>query len=756
MSKEKEITSDKHPPFHIELAQKVIENLKTNGSFYTPGWKDAAPELPFNPASNRRYRGGNLLNLWLTAMLKGWNDPRWMTYRQAQEQGYQVRRGEGGSRIVFIQSSKEVPLLNDRGEVIRDEEGKVKTRHVSLERPMIRHSFVFNGNQIEGIPSLERRTKAFEPIEGAEKILTASGASLFHDQLSKAFYRPSTDSIHLPERGQFHSPELYYATALHELCHWTGHESRLARLDENSPFGSQEYAREELRAEIGSLLITQELGLTDDYTRSVGYLSSWVSLLEEQPRAILTACADAEAIRGYIMAFVQEETLNMAPEMSTEQSTTPMVVVSEAPEQSSPLTAQSPNQSPRERTYLVVPYAEKDEAKAVAKQHGFSIMWDRGAKAWFVPTGIDPAPLSKWMIGARATTPPISLAQDPVRAFGEKLRSIGLEVTEPVLDGTMKRVSLIGGSPKKKDGAYVGSLDGIPGGWGKNYKTGDEVKWRAHADALLSDAEVKKLLDAATEKSARQAEARKEVAIEVAEQIRHALSTMKKAESEHPYLKKKGIDPAHLFQDEKGRLVVPLQNNEGVITSLQRISGDGTKLLEKGGVKKGSYFVVSREDPPESASCIVIAEGLATAKSLHAALSHRQMREQVSVVMAVDAYNLVEVAQKLKEKNNEARFVFAADRDRPKEGENIGVGEKWATEAAQAVSGQVVVPSFLTFSQETRLTDFNDLHASEGLFAVRQQLEEVVRLSLTSQHETREFHSLESDTQSITYHQRSL
>jgi len=190
--------------------------------------------------------------------------------------------------------------------------------------------------------------------------------------------------------------------------------------------------------------------------------------------------------------------------------------------------------------------------------------------------------------------------------------------------------------------------------------------------------------------------------------------------------------------------------------SLQRISGDGTKLLEKGGVKKGSYFVVSREVLPESASCIVIAEGLATAKSLHAALSHGSLKGEVSVVMAVDAYNLVAVAEKLKEKNNEARFVFAADRDRPKAGESLGVGERYATEAAQGVSGQVVVPSFITFGQETRLTDFNDLHTSEGLFAVRQQLEEVVRLLLTSQHETRKPYSLESDTQSITYHQRSL
>jgi putative DNA primase/helicase len=195
--------SDKHPPFHVELAEKILENLKTNGSLYTPGWIAASPELPFNPVSNNRYRGGNLVNLWMTGMLKGWNDPRWMTYKQAQEHGYQVRRGEKGSRIVFVQSTRQVPERNDSGGVVRDEQGNPKTTLIALERPFIRHSFVFNGTQIDGLPPLKPRAKEFEPITEAEKILSASGASLHHDQLSRAFYRPSTDSIHLPQRSQF-------------------------------------------------------------------------------------------------------------------------------------------------------------------------------------------------------------------------------------------------------------------------------------------------------------------------------------------------------------------------------------------------------------------------------------------------------------------------------------------------------------------------------------------------------------------------
>jgi antirestriction protein ArdC/phage/plasmid primase-like uncharacterized protein len=711
-------TTDKHPPFHIELAQKVLENLKNHNSLFTPGWTNGVAELPLNPVSNRRYRGGNLLNLWLTSMNRGWNDPRWMTYKQATEQGAQVRRGERGSRIVFVQSTRQVPIVNEQGNLIRDEEGNVKTKNVLLDRPMIRQSFVFNGTQIDGLPPRESNTRTFEPLDAAEQILSSSGATIRHDQLSRAFYRPSTDSIHMPMRSQFETADLYYATALHELCHWTGHESRLARLS-SPPFGSEEYAKEELRAEIGSLLLTREIGITDDSTRAIGYLSSWVSLLEEQPRAILTACADAEQIRSYLMALTKEQ----SQEEELIERPNKAVVTSALAKQQNSL---------GERTYLVVPYAEKDEAKTVAKANGFSIMWDKKEKAWFVPSGVDVSPMAKWMVGNSPVQEPLALREDPARAFGEKLREIGLVVVEPELDGTIKRVSLAGESSRKKDGAYVGTLDDIPHGWGKNYKTGEEVRWRMSQEALYTKNDALKLIEAATKKEEQAIEARKEIARSVAQSITASLETMAPASSEHPYLVRKGVDGAGLFEDDRGRLVVPLSSLDGSVTTLQRISADGTKRLERGGAKKGSFFVASSISP-KCAPCVVIAEGLATAKSIAAALSNSEHRADVSVVMAVDAYNLMAVAERVRGANEKALIVFAADRDPPREGQELGVGQRYAKEAAERVSGVVVVPEFISFGRAHLLTDFNDLAQKEGLLVVARQIEVPLEKGLYNQ-----------------------
>ena len=124
---------------------------------------------------------------------------------------------------------------------------------------------VFHASQIDGLPALpEQKTgenAAFERHQAAERLLTASNAKIFHDQMNSAFYRPSTDEIHLPEKGQFRSPDGYYATALHELGHWTGHESRLNRQLLGNPFGSAEYAREELRTKIASYMLGMELDI---------------------------------------------------------------------------------------------------------------------------------------------------------------------------------------------------------------------------------------------------------------------------------------------------------------------------------------------------------------------------------------------------------------------------------------------------------------------------------------------------------------
>ena len=140
-----------------------------------------------------------------------------------------------------------------------------------------------------------------------------SGAVIRHEPGDRAFYRPSTDSITLPERNQFPTADNYYATALHELGHWTGHPSRLDR-DLAHPFGSEGYAREELRAEIASLMLGERLEIGHDPGQHAAYVGSWVKALKEDPKEIFRAASDAERISGYVMDFEREQELSQAVE----------------------------------------------------------------------------------------------------------------------------------------------------------------------------------------------------------------------------------------------------------------------------------------------------------------------------------------------------------------------------------------------------------------------------------------------------------
>ena len=160
-------------------------------------------------------------------------------------------------------------------------------------------SVVFNAEQIDPMPEREVRPITWEPQERVRCILDHSGAKLFHDQGDRAFYRPSTDSIHLPARAQFDSVEAYYAVALHELSHWTGEKSRLDR-DLAHPFGSLGYAKEELRAEIASFMLGEELGVGHDPSNHAAYVKSWIKVLQDDPKELFRASAAAEKIMDYV------------------------------------------------------------------------------------------------------------------------------------------------------------------------------------------------------------------------------------------------------------------------------------------------------------------------------------------------------------------------------------------------------------------------------------------------------------------------
>jgi antirestriction protein ArdC len=207
------------PPFHLQVAGLILDQLRRGTAPWLKPWAPGEPRLPHNPVSGTRYKGAN--TVWLTALaqLRGYHDPRWLTYRQAESIGAQVRRGEKGTAIQYWKFEDRVPARDAEGKPVRDEKGEPLLRTVRLERPQVFHAVVFNAAQVDHLPERERRAPQWDPHERAQAILAASGATLHHDQADRSFYRIATDSIHLPGRDQFPSADRYYATALHELGH---------------------------------------------------------------------------------------------------------------------------------------------------------------------------------------------------------------------------------------------------------------------------------------------------------------------------------------------------------------------------------------------------------------------------------------------------------------------------------------------------------------------------------------------------------
>ncbi len=292
-------------PISETFAETIIEELQKGTAPWQKPWKAGAYNRPMNPVTGTVYKGIN------TVMLArhGYADPRWMTMKQANDQEWRVRKGSKAQQVVFWQWTDRQTVLDDSGQPVRDEKGEEQKETVQLERPRLHVFSVFHASQLQtldgqDIPAYEPPELTWDPIERGEEILRDSGAVLIHDQADRAFYRIMTDEIHLPSRENFPEAGNYYSTALHELGHWTGHSSRMDR--EFGPRGSETYAKEELRAEIASWMLNQELGLPHQPDQHVSYVDSWVSVLQKDPHEIMRASRDAEKIKEYVMNLQQE------------------------------------------------------------------------------------------------------------------------------------------------------------------------------------------------------------------------------------------------------------------------------------------------------------------------------------------------------------------------------------------------------------------------------------------------------------------
>ncbi|EFC1571906.1 hypothetical protein FBG71_22830 [Escherichia coli] len=368
-------------------------------------------------------------------------------------------------------------------------------------------------------------------------------------------------------------------------------------------------------------------------------------------------------------------------------------------------------------TVLIVSFEERNEAKKAAGklENGENALgFDEEAKHWFAKPGADLSKLSKWLPDQHKGNP----VQDnnPAAEFGATLAEAGFELDGlPVMDGKKHRVRTADDKKGEKTGVYAGYLDGVPAGWYQDHRIHDQpVKWVSTGQQVNAEAQAHLRAIAAQNRIDRENALQRQYAHN-ARRSGQVYNAMPVADGSQEYLVNKGVKAfPGVKADKKNRVVIPLVNEEGEVRTLQRISANGFKSLKKNGQKTGNFFVVGGE--LKNGEPVLYAEGYSTAASISEATNR-------PVVMTVDAGNLPKVADKLKDKYPDSLHIVLGDDDR-KNAVNKGMAK--AEEAATIANGVFTVPAFTAEEKERGLTDFNDLHQSRGLDAVRDQVEGII------------------------------
>jgi len=287
---------------HQHITNQIITSIEQGAGDFQLPWHQGGGMVsrPTNIASKKAYRGVNIVALWAASQACGFSSGIWGTYRQWSEAGAQVRKGEKSSYVVFY---KEL-------EFVRTEDGADTESDTRL---FARATPVFAAEQVEGFVAEPASDRAeIEPIDAAEAFVRATGAAIAHGG-TRAYYRPSTDSIQLPDRMAFvgtatsTAQESYYSTLLHELTHWTAPDQRCNRTF-GKRFGDDAYAMEELVAELGAAFLCAELGITlDPRLDHAQYLTSWLSVLKADKKAIFVAASAASKAVEFLSAKNPDE-----------------------------------------------------------------------------------------------------------------------------------------------------------------------------------------------------------------------------------------------------------------------------------------------------------------------------------------------------------------------------------------------------------------------------------------------------------------
>ena len=284
-------TEVRKDPYQI-VTDAIVAAIEAGTKPWEQSWANGkAPVFPLRH-NGERYRGINTLILWARQMESAFLSPFWMTYQQATELGGQVQKGQKGSMVVYYGNA-------------RKDDGEASIDGPNVYR-FLKSFTVFNADQIEGLPDRYRVTAVqltpiAERLPEVDQLISNTGAVIHHGG-NGAYYRPSTDTIQMPEFSAFFSPEAYYSTVFHELSHWTKAKHRLDRSFDSVTRGDSGYAKEELVAELSAALIGAELNFAPWHIEDhASYMAFWLKSLKEDKRLIFSLAAKAQAAADYVL-----------------------------------------------------------------------------------------------------------------------------------------------------------------------------------------------------------------------------------------------------------------------------------------------------------------------------------------------------------------------------------------------------------------------------------------------------------------------
>lgn len=274
------------------ITNRIIESLEAGVIPWKREWKTSGKTsgLPYNLASGKAYRGINILTLFCSP----YASRGWCTYKQALELGYQVRKGEKSTPIVFWKFPTKAELAKSPD-----------------KKPFAKFYAAFNVEQLDGVPAELPLTDAvaFDPIAECESVTSAFLASASHPELrhggDRAYFSQRLDLVQMPVRESFNSAGGYYATLFHEFAHSTGVEKRLARpeFSKGITFGDENYSREELVAEFASAFLCAETGCSNEERigNTVAYIQSWIKVFKNDKTVAMEAAQKAQRAADFIL-----------------------------------------------------------------------------------------------------------------------------------------------------------------------------------------------------------------------------------------------------------------------------------------------------------------------------------------------------------------------------------------------------------------------------------------------------------------------